>query len=221
MSAVLFGSISTLADTSELQRDAYNQAFQEHGLGWRWDREEYIGMLDRSGGQSRIGEYADAKDQSVDAAAVHQTKSEIFRRSLAAARLSPREGVVDTIRAAKDDGRKVALVTTTSPENVAALLQALREDLDAADFDLVVDSSSVEQPKPDPAAYSFALHAMGEQADACIAIEDNADGVRAAAAAGVRCVAFPNANTTGHGFADAERVVDRLDPAELGRVAAA
>ena len=40
MPAILFGSISTVADTSELQREAFNQAFAEHGLDWRWDRDD-------------------------------------------------------------------------------------------------------------------------------------------------------------------------------------
>ena len=38
MSAILFGSISTLADTSELQRRAFNEAFEAHGLDWNWSR---------------------------------------------------------------------------------------------------------------------------------------------------------------------------------------
>ena len=38
MTAILFGSISTLADTSEIQRDSFNQAFAEHGLDWTWDQ---------------------------------------------------------------------------------------------------------------------------------------------------------------------------------------
>lgn len=32
MPAILLRSISTLADTSELQRQAFNQAFAQHGL---------------------------------------------------------------------------------------------------------------------------------------------------------------------------------------------
>jgi hypothetical protein len=37
---ILFGSISTVADTSELQREAFNAAFAEHGLDWRWDPDD-------------------------------------------------------------------------------------------------------------------------------------------------------------------------------------
>ncbi len=49
MPAVLFGSISTIVDTSELQREAFNQAFKAHGRKWTWKRDTYQAMLDSSG----------------------------------------------------------------------------------------------------------------------------------------------------------------------------
>jgi HAD superfamily hydrolase (TIGR01509 family) len=215
VSALLFGSISTVADTSELQRAAYNRAFAEHGLDWKWDRDDYQASLTSSGGRSRVAEYAEAHGQTVDADAVHATKSALFQKSLAGA-ATPRPGVVETIRQAREAGVKVGLVTTTAPENVAALLDALGPDISRADFDVVVDSTQVEQPKPDAAAYEYALQKLGEDAADSIAVEDNVGGVRAAVAADVTCVAFPNANTAGHEFPGAARVVDHLDFAELG-----
>lgn len=215
MPAILFGSISTVADTSELQRDSFNQAFEIHGLDWRWDRDEYRAMLSRSGGASRIAEYGALLGQTVDARAIHETKSEIFRDLLAAAVLSPRAGVVDTIKGARDNNWKVGLVTTTSADNVLSLLAAISPEIGMLDFDVIVNASSVEQPKPDKAAYSFALHNISEEPGDCVAIEDNVDGVRAAVAAGLACVAFPNENTADHDFAAAVGRVDRLDVEEL------
>jgi HAD superfamily hydrolase (TIGR01509 family) len=217
MPAILFGSISTLADTSELQREAFNAAFRAHGLAWRWDRDDYRATLDTSGGRSRIAAYAAARGETVDATAVHETKSKIFQESLATADLLPRPGVVETVRGAEAAGLKVGLVTTTSRENVAALLEALAPDLHDADFAVVVDATSVDEPKPDPAAYVYALDRLDERPDDCVAIEDNVDGVRAATAAGVTCVAFPNVNTAGHEFPTPHRV-DRLDPEDLMRL---
>ena len=101
MSALLLGSISTVADTSELQRQAYNQAFAEHGLDWRWDQDDYRAMLATSGGQSRIAGYARSRGQDADAKAIHETKSKIFQDSLATAGLAPRPGVAAAIRAAR------------------------------------------------------------------------------------------------------------------------
>lgn len=95
------------------------------------------------------------------------------------------------------------------------MLAALGPRTKMSDFDVVVDASTVDQPKPDAAAYTFALAALHEQPAECVAIEDNVEGVQAAAAAGVRCMALPNENTAGHDFGAARLVVDRLDFEEL------
>lgn len=220
MPALMFGSISTIADTSELQREAFNRAFERHGLGWSWSREEYRSLLGASGGRQRIADYGAGRSQVVDAAAVHQTKSQIFRDSLAATSLEPRAGVLDTIRAARDVGTKVAFVTTTSPDNVTALLAALGPALSVDDFDLVVDATTVPTPKPDRAPYAHALQTLDEKAEDCVAIEDNPGGVQSATAAGLRCVAFPNANTATQHFPGAHARVTSLDAAQVNALVA-
>lgn len=214
MSAVLFGSISTLADTSEIQRDAFNAAFAEHGLDWTWDREEYAGLLGSNGGRDRVADYAAARGEQVDADAVHATKSKIYQETLRSTDVAPRAGVVETFRAAKEQGHRVGLVTTTSAENIAALGDALAQVLPFDEFDVVVDQSKVEARKPDAAAYTYALQQLGESAGDAIAIEDNLGGVESAKAAGVPVVAFPNGNTETHDFGDTRRV-ESLDLADL------
>ena len=214
MSALLLGSISVVADTSELQRTAFNEAFAEHGLDWEWDRDHYVAMLEGNGGADRIAAYAAERGEDVDAAAVHATKSRIFQRNLAKGGAQLRPGVLEAVREARQAGARVALVTTTSPANVAALLEAL-PDISADDFDLLVDATAVDRPKPDPAAYRYALDALGEDAADAVAVEDNVGGVRSAVSAGVATVAFPNANTATHDFSAAAAVVDRLDYTDL------
>jgi HAD superfamily hydrolase (TIGR01509 family) len=214
MPALLLGSISSVADTSELQRDAFNRAFQAHDLDWSWDRDTYRALLAGSGGQARLTEYARSLGRTVDAQAVHDTKSKLFQQSLSSAGLRPRPGVVETVAAARERGWKVGLVTTTSRANVVALLEALTPALQADDFDVVVDADSVGPPKPAPDAYAFAVEALSVPAAECVAVEDNLGGVAAARAAGVPCVAFPNANTAAHDFGDT-RVVDHLDLVDL------
>lgn len=211
MSAILFGSISTLADTSELQREAFNQAFVAHDVPWHWEREDYRALLTESGGRSRIADYAASVGTPVDATAIHDTKTRLFQQALADAPVTPRDGVAETIRAAHDAGFKVGFVSGTVPGNIGALLIALEPEVSTSDFDLVLDADQVERPKPDSAAYVMALTTLDERAENCVAIEDNVGGLRSAAAAGLICVAFPNGNTEGHDFASADLRVDRLD----------
>jgi HAD superfamily hydrolase (TIGR01509 family) len=221
MPAVLFGSIGALADTSELQRQAFNEAFRAHGLDWTWSQDEYQRLLAKSGGEQRIAAYAEAMGDQVDAAAVHRTKSETFQESLRTHQIEPRPGVVDTIEQADRNGVRVALVTTTSGDNVAALAQALRPQIDVDSFALVVDASSVEHAKPAPDAYRYALESLDEDAGDCVAIEDNVGGAQAAIEAGVPCVAFPGENNAGHVFPESAHRVNELNFSDLQAVVSA
>lgn len=215
MSAILFGSISTLADTSELQRKAFNDAFAAYGLDWNWSRDDYVSMLGSNGGAQRIADYAEARGDDVDAAAVHAKKSELFQELLATSTVSPRPGVVATMDQAKRSEHKLGFVTTTSQGNINALLAALQPHISAEMFDLIVNGDAVTSPKPHPDVYQFALQQLGEDAASAVAIEDNVGGVTAATAAGVRCIAFPNENTTGGDFSAADETVDSLDEVRI------
>ena len=210
--AVIFGSIGTIVDTSELQREAFNRAFAENGLDWHWDRESYRESLRQSGGRDRIEAEAARRGETVDAAAVHAAKSSIFRRMMEASQLVPRPGVAETIRAAREAGRAVAFATTTSRENVEGVLAAVADALGPNTFDLVADRGMVDASKPDPAIFRLVVERLGEG----VVVEDNSDGVRAAVAAGLPCLAFPNENTAGHDFSGAVRIIEgALDPDEV------
>lgn len=200
MSALLFGSIGTVVETSEVQRSAFNKAFQKHGLDWHWTCEEYQALLVHSGGRHRIEAYAGVRGQSVNAAAIHRTKSEIFQEAMRKGFMQPRHGVAEVIHGAKERGLKVGLVTTTSRSNIEALLGSVAQVIDTQAFDLIVDVTQAGEPKPSPKCYRFAMEQLGETAESCIAIEDNVDGVTSAKAAGLTCVAFPGNNTADHDY---------------------
>jgi HAD superfamily hydrolase (TIGR01509 family) len=220
MPAVLFGSIGTVAETSELQRKAFNDAFERHGLDWNWSQDDYKKLLEQSGGEHRIAEFAEARGEEVDAAAVYATKSELYQEALASAGTVIRDGAAQTVADARKGGFKVALVTTTSRQNVEALGAAVRPEINFAEFDLVVDKSDVAAPKPDAAAYEYALAQLGEDAADCVAVENNLDGVRAAKAAGIAVVAYPGEDNADHDFAAADGRVEELSFDRLRALAA-
>ena len=63
--AILFGSIGTLIETSDLQRESFNEAFKEAGLDWYWDQEDYRLLLKQSGGTKRIEDFAEKITQQL------------------------------------------------------------------------------------------------------------------------------------------------------------
>lgn len=214
MPALLFGSISTIADTSEIQHGAFNYAFEQHGLDWNWSREDYQRLIQSNGGEQRIADEAKKQGVEVDAAAVHKSKTDRFQEELAGVELLPRPGVLDVIKAAKDAGWKIGFVTTTVPGNITALFKATGDKVNADDFDVITDLTRVDTRKPDPSVYQLALRELGVDASDAVAIEDNLGGVASAKAAGIAIVAFPNENTVVHDFGDTE-TVSRLEWADL------
>ena len=79
---MLFGSIGTLVETSEIQRKSFNEAFKKKGLNWYWTKEEYIKLLNKSGGSDRIKEYAKKKKTKVDARQLRNLKTKLFLKNL-------------------------------------------------------------------------------------------------------------------------------------------
>ena len=213
--AILFGSIGTLVETSEIQREAFNDAFREAGLDWTWNRDDYREMLHRSGGKRRIAMFAQARGDDVDAGALHARKTALFDERIRDRGLSLRPGVGEVIAWARAEGVKLGFATTTSRDNVEAIFDALakgeRGAPDRTTFDFVGDASMVERPKPEPQIYEVALSRLGADAASSVAIEDTGVNLAAPVAAGIPTVAFPGANAMGDNFRDAGAVVDELD----------
>ena len=215
MAAILFGSIGTIVETSELQRKAFNMAFKDHDIDWEWSRSTYRDLLSKSGGVERIESYAHSIQQNVDSKAIHLSKSERFQQMLRDSSLTPRQGGADVIRNAKTNGFKLAFVTTTLRSNVDSLFHSVRDYLIESDFDMVTDASQVVRCKPSGDAYEHALRSLMEDRTTSIAIEDNVDGVTAAKSKGLHCFAFPGINTAQHDYGHADHVVTQLDFDEI------
>ncbi|QUJ76562.1 HAD-IA family hydrolase [Sulfitobacter albidus] len=207
MKAILFGSLSVLVDTSELQRTAFNTAFREAGLDWDWTPDLYRDLLTASGGRDRIADYAEGRGDTVDVAALHARKSEIFQDALRSSDIGLRPVTLEMMDFADETGIKTAFVSTTSRENLDAVMQGFGGQ-DALKLALVTDADTVSAGKPDPAIYLHALDALGLEAADVIAVEDNVPGMQAAQAAGITCVVYPNQNTVGHDFGGAPRAED-------------
>ena len=79
MKSILFGSIGALIECSEIQRKAFNLAFQEYGLDWYWNIANYIKMLEEPGGLNRIVEYSNLKLSQQDAKEIHLLKIKHFK----------------------------------------------------------------------------------------------------------------------------------------------
>ena len=101
-------------------------------------------------------------------------------------------GVEQYLAEASDLGLRRAIASSSSRKWVMEHLERFGI---AARFDAVVCKEDVRHTKPDPELYSLALERLGASAQQAIALEDSSNGIRAAKAAGIFCVAVPNPMT--------------------------
>ena len=208
--AVLFGSIGTIVETSDLQRKAFNQTFKKNDLDWIWTKKIYKILLNKSGGKDRILNYALQKKISVDADYLRNFKTKIFNDNLKKSILKPRPGVKKFIDYCKKENIKIALVTSTTKNNINSIFYCLRNSLNIKDFDFIGNSKIVKKPKPFPDIYKIALKKLKLKANQCVAIEDSQESLNSAIRANIRCLIFPGKFHTSKKFKGAVNKIKKV-----------
>jgi HAD superfamily hydrolase (TIGR01509 family) len=218
--ALIFDVDGTLADTErDGHRPAFNAAFAEAGLSWDWSVDLYGELLAVTGGKERIRYFIDrwrpdstpTGDLERFIADLHRRKTVHYLKLLRSGAIPLRDGVMRLLREARDAGIRLAIATTTTPENVTTLLACSGEP-DMPDwFDVIAAGDVVPAKKPAPDIFRLALESLGLPPQACIAVEDSANGVRSALGAGLRSLLVTlSYYTRAEDFSGAALVVDGL-----------
>lgn len=126
------------------------------------------------------------------------------------------EGFDRLVARLDDRDVRVALVSSSPVRWVGRVLD--RFDLRDA-FDAVVSAEHVDRGKPAPDVYEHTASLLGADPTASLAVEDSANGLRAADAAGYETVGYLNGTNEASALADADRVAE--GPGELDDVVAA
>ena len=211
MKAILFGSIGTLIETSNIQRESFNEAFKEEGLEWYWDEEDYTKLLKKSGGIKRIEDFAEKNNTNVDAKKIRARKTEIYNNKIKQTFIPPREGVLDILQYALKNNIKIGFVTSTTVDNIESVFKTLNNKINKDDFDFIGNNNLINYPKPAPDIYVKALNSLELNSSDCIAIEDTVESALSAHRAKIKCVAFPGLYHVDDDFSFCLKVLYKLN----------
>lgn len=219
LQAVLFDVDGTLADTErDGHRLAFNTAFKAFNLSWHWDIELYGELLQVTGGKERIRYFLEKyqphelnkEDLNSWIASLHKSKTQYFEQLLEKGNIPLRPGVARLIHELRDENIRLAIATTTTPENVTALLNATLGKQAIEWFDVIGAGDIVAQKKPAPDIYHWVLNQLNLEADQCVAIEDSENGLQSARAASLATIITINNYTQQQNFTGALTVLSDL-----------
>lgn len=219
LEAVIFDVDGTLVDSErDGHRVAFNRTFEEAGLPDHWDVATYGKLLRITGGNRRMAHWFERNGMPPAQARelgerLHPRKTEIMRELIAEGAVRPRPGVTALIDALIARGVAVHVATTGTRAWVDPLLERSFGDR----FDTVVTGTEVTDLKPSPAAYLEVLRLTGASPSHTVAVEDSSNGVQAAVAAGLTCIASYNSYTRDDDLEGAKLIVSSFDnPALVG-----
>lgn len=182
--AIIFDFDGLIVDTESIWYEAYRDVLVEHDFHLTL---EHFGRV--------IGTSSDALDRliqenvamEVDLNLVNEKAHSLYHEKL----LTPvlREGVKTYVETAKEAGMKLAVASSSSRAWVEGYLEKLGI---LQEFNVVKTREDVEKVKPDPALYIAALKELEVEANEAIVFEDSFNGLKAARAAGIKCVIVPN-----------------------------
>ncbi|HEY7504532.1 MAG TPA: HAD-IA family hydrolase [Gemmatimonadales bacterium] len=177
---VLFDLDGTLIDSVRLILDSYHHTLATHGLPPRTDEEWLAGV-----GTPLTAQFADWGDDPETLNALIATYRE-YNLTHHDRMVTVYAGVVDVVRALKENGITTGLVTS---KNRAGAVRGLTLVQLKAMMDVLVCSDEVENPKPHPEPVEKAVRLLGADPLATVYVGDSVHDMIAGRAAGVRTAA--------------------------------
>jgi HAD superfamily hydrolase (TIGR01509 family) len=202
--AVIFDLDGVLIDSEQVWDDVREQLARERG--GRWSEQSQRAMMGMSAPEwSRYMHEVVGLPESPE-----EINREVVTRMLARYADGPPwlPGAIEAVRRLAET-RPLGLASSSNRVVIDAVLAAGGI---AGLFRATVSSEEVARGKPAPDVYLEAVRRLGVPAADCTAIEDSHNGILSAKAAGMRCVAIPNAHyPPGDAVGEADAIVGSLD----------
>ncbi len=132
-----------------------------------------------------------------------------FFRSLS--KIDPMPGVVNLLNFLESTGVPIAVASSSDPESIELLLG--KSGL-IKYFNIIVSSTETGKSKPEPDVFLLAAKKLNVSPEFCLVIEDSKNGVKAAKAANMFCIAFSGGNSGNQNTNEADLYYNRFSEIE-------
>lgn len=186
--ALIFDFDGLLVDTETLHYQSWLELYREYGVELRLDR--WLLDIGTHGMFDPVADLEELLGRPIDRDATLEGRR---KRHVSLCEQEPlRPGIETILAAATAVGLPMAVATSSNRDWVERWLahHGVRHH-----FRCVRSRDDVERVKPAPDLFLAAAECLGFAPEECLIFEDSPNGMRAAATAGIRCVAVPNRMT--------------------------
>jgi beta-phosphoglucomutase family hydrolase len=204
---ILWDMDGVISDSYSFHFAAWQETFTTRGI--KFTKEDFTKLFGTRN-DFIIGTIMGREFPERDIKIMVQEKEEIFRRK-ATGNIKPFPGVVRLLNSLKKGNFKLGLASSAPKENIDLVLSELNL---TGVFNCIVSGQEVSESKPSPQIYLLAAKKLEVIPNDCVVIEDSPLGVKAAKAAGMKCLAITNTHPR-QKLEEADRVVDSLENVDL------
>ena len=184
----------TIANTElEAHLPAFNSAFRDFGLNWKWDTYKYINLLKINGGKNRISYYSRIIHSPISSDLVikiHEKKQFYYLESIKNDSVNLKIGVYRLISELFKKKIRQFIVTSSSKKQVDLIVKHLFRDFNP--FEFIISSDDVEFHKPNPLPYIMAMKLSGIKNNKSLVFEDSNSGIKSSLAAKLPTIYVPS-----------------------------
>jgi len=184
----------TIANTElEAHLPAFNNAFNDFGIEWNWDTNNYIQLLRINGGKNRIAYYSKLNNYSLSddlINKIHEKKQFHYLESIKKNCVKLKTGVLRLITELHRKKIRQFIVTSSSRNQVDLLIEYLFNGSNP--FEFIISSEDVELKKPNPLPYLKAVQLSGIEKSNSIVFEDSNPGLKSSLSAKLPTIFVPS-----------------------------
>jgi HAD superfamily hydrolase (TIGR01509 family) len=183
---VIFDMDGLLFDTERPSFRALQEIVETKGYTFTMDNyKQLIGISNRESGVVLLKMYGEDFPFHVIIGEYYERLKTILSEE----GVSVKRGTVQLLDALEKRGIKKCIASSSSRETIGGYLK--RTGLEDR-FDFYISGNEVKKGKPHPDIFIEACKIAGEQVESVLVLEDSLNGLKAACAAGIRCVIVPD-----------------------------
>lgn len=190
LKGIIFDMDGTITLTEPLHYEAFNQVFREHGVT-DFSVEEEIKRFAGVGSRNTFTQVFKEREIVVSPEEIEKCmakKKGLYKKIVQEAKIEVVAGAQDFIKRVHELGLKKIIATGNSDMQIVRFI--LEKAGVSGYFSEILSITEVGRGKPFPDVFVEAVKRLGLKPDECVVFEDAINGVLAAKAAGIRCIAL-------------------------------